>query len=397
MARIAILNAGHMDYGGTERVVAYQARGLAARGHKVVIFTPVNDKRIFADVIPNVVHIKSWWHTLPVPMLKRTINRLLHFWFGGKELRNFDVLIAHNQPAPYVAYKNKMKNDKPYIVYCHAPWRRLYPRKVDLVSGWASDYREKIMFLSQDYWRRIDRTSILGADAHLINSLKTRDEVKRVYGIDAKLCYPGIDVSKYRDFPKGKVNQISKKYHVGKYTLLVVGRHAPQKMLEWVPVIVKKVALQVSKVEVIITGKPNRLVTPKLIERAKQLEVDDKIRFVGAIPENDLISLYHACPLLLYNAVDEDFGLPPLEAMACGCVPVAWNEGAGPCETIIDGETGLLARPYDLNDFAGKVIYLLKNSGEKALMSKKGISRAVKYNWAFHINILNETIHRLVE
>jgi glycosyltransferase involved in cell wall biosynthesis len=397
MARIAILNAGHMDYVGTERVVACQARGLYALGHQVVIFTPVNDKRIFADVIPKAVQIKSWWHTLPAPMLKRTINRLIHFWFGGKELKNFDVLIAHNQPAPYVAYKNKMQNAKPYIVYCHAPWRRLYPRKVDLVSGWALDYREKIMFLRQDYWRRIDSASISGADALLINSLKTKEEVKHVYGVEAKVCYPGIDISKYRDFPRDEVDKVSKKYQIKENTLLVVGRHAPQKMLEWVPEIVKKVAPRSSQVEVIITGKPNRLVTQKLVEAAKQLGVETRIRMIGAVPENELISLYYSCPVLLYTAVSEDFGLPPVEAMTCGCIPVAWNEGAGPCETIIDGETGLLARPYDLDDFAGKVLRLLENPGERALISKKGIARAAKYSWSLHLNILDETISRVVE
>ena len=396
MARIAVLNAGHMDYGGTERVVAFQAKGLYEKGHNVVIFTPVNDKTIFADVIPKEIPIKTWWHTLPAPLLKRTINRLLHFWLGGKELKNFDTLIAHNQPAPYVAYKNKKKNDTPYIVYCHAPWRRLYPREIDLTSGWASDYREKIMFLRQGYWRMIDRGSILNADAFLVNSLKIRDEMKQVYGVEARLCYPGIDVAKYRDFPKDAVNKIAKKYCVDDHTLLVVGRHAPQKMLEWVPDILKRVTVHVPEVKVIITGKPNKLVTPKLIEAAKRLKVEDKIRLLGAVPESELISLYRACPILVYTAVYEDFGLPPIEAMICGCVPVAWDENAGPSETILNGETGLLASPYDIDDFAGKITYLLENPDERALIAKKCILSAAKYDWSVHINILDETIRRVL-
>lgn len=396
MARIAILNAGHMDYGGTERVVANQANGLYMRGHDVTIFTPINDRNIYTDVIPSRVQTKPWWHTLPAPILKRTINRLLHFWLGGGELKKFDVLIAHNQPGPYAAYKNKKKNDIPYIVYLHAPWRRLYPREVDLTSGWASDYRERLMFIRQGYWRRIDLASIQNANAHLANSCKIVTEVKQVYNVDAKLCLPGIDLTKYRDFSKIGSEKLVEKYHVTEHTLLVVGRHAPQKRLEWLPEIVKKISNRDSKVEVVVTGKPNNLVTPKLTNEARKQGVQDKIRMVGAVPDDDLIALYHSCPILIYNAVYEDFGLPPIEAMACGCVPVAWNEGAGPCETIIDGKTGLLAKPYELSDFAEKVNYLLENPSQRASMSSQGMANAVKYDWSVHIDILDETIRKVM-
>lgn len=397
MVRIAILNAGHMDYGGTERVVAFQARGFHARGHRVSIFTPVYDRKIFDNILPREISVKAWWHMLPTPLLKRTINRLLHFWLGGEELKKFDILIAHNQPAPYVSYKNKKKNKKPYVIYCHAPWRRLYPREIDLTSGWASDFKEKIMFLREDYWRRIDKEAILGANAILVNSLKIRGEVKKIYGRVAQLCYPGIEVVKYREFSKNEVDDVVKKYCINDATLLVVGRHAPQKRLEWIPTIVNKVKMKISKVKIIVTGKPNRHITPKLIETAKRLKVEDRIQMVGAISEKELTALYHSCPVLVYNAVYEDLGLPPIEAMACGCVPVAWNEGAGPCETIVHKKTGLLAKPYDLHDFADKVTFLLENPSKRAWMAKKGIANAMKYDWSTHISILEEVISRVIE
>jgi len=393
MARIAILNAGHMAYGGTERVVSFQARGLSKKGHSVSIFTPVNDPAIFAEVIPKETPIKTWWYAIPTPILKRTINRLLHFWFGGTALKNFDIVIAHNQPAPYVSYKNKKKNHKPYIVYCHAPWRRLYPRKIDLVSGWASDYREKIMFLRKNYWRTIDMESLLNANVVLVNSEKIREEVKNIYGINSRLCYPGIDIEKYENHPRNSVKEIVEKYHLDDHTLLVVGRHAPQKMLEWVPEILKKVLLRVSDVKVVVTGTPNKFVTSKLIEKTKKLNLENNIKIIGAVSDPVLISLYLACPILMYTAVHEDFGLPPVEAMSCECVPVAWNEDAGPCETILDGQTGLLANPYILEDFAEKVLYLLEHPDERALMAKKGKVSIAKFDWSSHINILDEVIH----
>lgn len=395
MTKIAILNAGHMEYGGTERVVAFQARGLYEKGYDVSIFTPVNNKEIFSDIIPKEVPIKAWWYTLPIPLLKRTVNRLLHFWFGG-QLKEFDIVIAHNQPAPYVAYKNKKKNDKPYIVYCHAPWRRLYPREIDLKSGWASDYREKIMFLYRNYWYRIDRESIQGADALLANSKRIKEEVNRVYGVSATVCYPGIDLAKYRSCSEEEVDKVIAKYGINEFSLLVVGRHSPQKKLEWVPTILHNLVNRFPKVQAIVTGMSNRLITPQVISEAVRLHVKDRLKLVGPVTENELIALYHTCPVIAYCAVYEDFGLPPVEAMACGCVPVAWNEGAGPCETIVDGETGLLAKPYDLNDFSEKIAFLIDNDNKRQVLARNGVKNSEQYSWEVHQNILEKALHEAI-
>jgi glycosyltransferase involved in cell wall biosynthesis len=52
----------------------------------------------------------------------------------------------------------------------------------------------------------------------------------------------------------------------------------------------------------------------------------------------------------------EDFGLGPVEAMACGTPVVVWDDGAGPCETTATGFSGFRARPYDFEDFAEKTM-----------------------------------------
>jgi glycosyltransferase involved in cell wall biosynthesis len=393
--RVAILNSGHMDYGGTERVVAFQAKGLYNKGYEVAIFTPLNNPKVFRETIPPNVSLEAWWHTIPSPILKRTINRLLHFWFGGNQLNQFDLIIAHNQPAPYVAHKIKKSYKKRYIAYIHAPWRRLYPRKIDLTSGWASDYRERMMFLYRDYWYRLDKESIQGADAHLVNSQRIGNEVEQVYGVETEVCYPGIEFEIYQNFPKKEMEKTVEKYGIDEYTLLVVGRHAPQKRLEWIPKVINYLKGRFPGIKAVVTGEPNRMVTPKIMDEAKRLRVRDMIRLAGSIPEVELISLYHTCPILAYTTVYEDFGLPPIEAMACGCVPVAWDEGAGPCETIVDGETGLLAKPYDLEDFSMKIAYLLNNPREREFLARKGVANAKGYDWSNHISILEETIHKV--
>lgn len=392
--RAAIINAGHMDRGGTERVVAHQARGLVERGYEVEIFAPTYDRSVFREVIPEAVKIRSWWHTVRTPVLGRTVNRLLHFWLGGGTLRKFDVLVAHNQPAPYVSYKGKRSFGARYIVFLHAPWRRLYPRNIDLDSGWASDYREKVMFLRRDYWYKLDQESVRSADAHLANSAKVRGEAKSVYGIDATVCYPGID-STWFESETAWAEQAGSSGD--EWTILVVGRHAPQKRLEWVPTILSKLIPEFPRVRAVVTGRPNTTVTPRLRDEARRLGVEDRLRLAGAVPDGALKGLYRSCPVLAYTAVSEDFGLPPVEAMARGCVPVVWGEGGGPCEAVVDGETGLHARPYDLDDFSRKVALLLSDGRMRRRMASRGLERAREFNWEVHLNILEQTIERVVK
>jgi len=392
--RAAILNAGHLDRGGTERVVAHEARGLVDRGHEVEIFAPTYDSKVYREIIPETVRIRSWWHSVPAPMLERTLNRLLHFWLGGDSLKEFDVLIAHNQPAPYVSYKSKKSFGTKYVVFLHAPWRRLYPRGIDLESGWASDYRERVMFIRRGYWYALDQESVRLADAHLANSAKVKSEAKSVYEVDATVCYPGIDSTWFEGdgAEAGTVDACG-----DEWTLLVVGRHAPQKRLEWVPSILRKLLPEFPGVRTIVTGKPNASVTPRLRDEARRLGVVDRVRLVGAVPDATLKALYRSCPVLAYTAVDEDFGLPPVEAMACGCVPVVWGEQGGPCEAVIDGETGLHAKPYDLDDFSRKVALLLSDGRKRREMATKGLRRARDFTWEAHVDILERTIEGVVE
>jgi glycosyltransferase involved in cell wall biosynthesis len=389
--KAAIINAGHLDRGGTERVVAHQARGLVERGYEVEILAPTYDSSVYSEVIPEGVSIRSWWHSIPLPILGRTVNRLLHFWLGGGELAEFDVLVAHNQPAPYVSYKCKKKYGVRYVAFIHAPWRRLYPREVDLESGWASDYRERIMFLRRSYWYSIDQESVRAADARLANSVKVKGEVERVYGVDAGVCYPGLDSTWFESDASEDLGAEG-----NEWTILVVGRHAPQKRLEWVPTVLVNLLPEFPRVRAIVTGKPNVSDTPRLWDEARRLGVENRVKLVGSVPDSTLKTLYRSCPVLAYTAVMEDFGLPPVEAMACGCVPVIWGEQGGPSEAVIDGETGLHAKPYDLNDFSRKVALLLSDERMRRRMALEGSKRARSFTWEAHLDTLERTIKGVV-
>ena len=78
-----------------------------------------------------------------------------------------------------------------------------------------------------------------------------------------------------------------------------------------------------------------------------------------------MVSLYNRANCFLMSAPLEDFGLTPVEAIACGCPVIAWGDGAGPNETVLKTSAGLIAKPYSLEDYANKINEALLNSWDK--------------------------------
>ena len=391
--RIAILNAGHMTRGGTERVVAHQARELNARGHQVRIFVPYARKGVFGAVIPREVTIDSWGKRFSLPGIGASFNRLLHFWSGVSKLAFFDLLIAHNQPAPYAAYKTRKNLHIPYLVYVHGPWRRLYPRKIDVATGWTGGVKSRVVDASQAYWKRIDRASMVAASGVLTNSHHTKKEVEALYGVPSTVCYPGADASEYPDVTE-IAEEVALRYDIDEYTVLLVGRHVPQKKLEWIPQILREVSDEIPYAKFLITGRATRY-TQTMLKEAERRGVRRRLVLAGEVAEKELLAFYRLCPVLCSVAVEEEFSLTPIEAMAGGCVPIAWNE-AGPAETIKNAVDGFLVSPYDLAQMAGLISTLLTDREMRQHMGMRGREKAGSFTWKRHTDILEEAIRQAV-
>ena len=94
------------------------------------------------------------------------------------------------------------------------------------------------------------------------------------------------------------------------------------------------------------------------LNRLKKI-AQPNIKFLGHQTDDAVRNYYAKCSAFIMPQ-EEDFGLVPVEAMACGCPVVAWADNAGPSETVIEGISGYLAKPYDCGDFAEKIEQVLK-------------------------------------
>jgi len=109
-----------------------------------------------------------------------------------------------------------------------------------------------------------------------------------------------------------------------------------------------------------------------------KLHLRERVHFLGRVSPEQLLSLYNLARLLVHPAFYEGFGLPPLEAMACGTPVVVSNTSSLP-EVV--GDAALLVDPTDVDGLAVAVWRLLSDEALAAEMSEKGLKRSRRFSW----------------
>jgi glycosyltransferase involved in cell wall biosynthesis len=109
-----------------------------------------------------------------------------------------------------------------------------------------------------------------------------------------------------------------------------------------------------------------------------ELDLDDRVHFVGRVTSEELLSLYNAAELLAHPAFYEGFGLPPLEAMACG-LPVIVSDVASLPEVV--GDAGLLIDPHDVDELTVAMWRILNDQDLRREMIDKGQRQAARFSW----------------
>ena len=109
-----------------------------------------------------------------------------------------------------------------------------------------------------------------------------------------------------------------------------------------------------------------------------KLKLEKKVRFLGRVSELELITLYSMADVFAFPSFFEGFGLPPLEAMACGAPVITSNTSSLP-EVV--GDAALLINPYNTSELAQAMIRLLEDEKLREELQQKGYARAQLFTW----------------
>ena len=174
--------------------------------------------------------------------------------------------------------------------------------------------------------------------------------------------------------------------------MLHLGQAYPHKNLERLIRAFAQVAPDHPDLSLVLAGKPHASESPRLQGLVEALQLQGRVRFVAYVPYEQLGDLYRGALALAYPSLWEGFGLPVLEAMACG-TPVLTSLGSGTEE--VAGDAALLVNPTDTGAIAEALAGLASQPQLVADLGRRGLVRAAGYSWQRTGEATRELLGRL--
>ena len=216
----------------------------------------------------------------------------------------------------------------------------------------------------------------------LCNSISTANDLYNFYKVPRNKLFPiklGFNNKQY--YPIKKTRE--------KF-FLIIGRHNPHKNLE--RVIRAFFMARINDYKLVFVGPFDKRYTPRLFQIIDELNLKHLCEWKGWVDDNEKLLLLNQCQGLIIASLWEGFGLPALEAMACGTPVIASDRGALP-EVI--GNYGYLINPFDIQSIAFAMNKLIndKECFDKALDA--GPNRAASFNWIDTANAIEKIISKI--
>lgn len=377
--KIHIIHMGFLYSGGGERVVLEQTRLLRERGHIVRLFSPIiRWERSFPKMLKET-RPERIVPPFPLPFPFREGSAMIAsaiIPFRIREMADCDIMLCHSQPSMWLGYRANKLLGTPYVGYLHQLTTFIHKRP-EVAGNWATKGDFLLLDGSLGVFGRpvakhLDKLCHRGANQLLFNSAWTRTLFERAYGVSGRICYPGIQT------PMKHIEAVRKKM------IITASRHYPWKRIDLAFEVLKR--LKEPRPLLVVTGEETSH-TPTLREISVRMRLSDRIKFAGFVADHDLFDLYARAEAYVQTSIHEPFGLGPLEAQSMGTPAVVWGD-AGVRETVLNGESGFHAKPYDLDDFANKLNLILGNREKQREMSRAAKIWASTFSWDTHIDVL---------
>lgn len=236
-------------------------------------------------------------------------------------------------------------------------------------------YPEFFTFKQRLWHQLILKNKILEqAFAILADSENTKKDLIDLIKIPSQkihTCLLGVDDSCHSIIELSEINNVRKKYNLPDKFILSLGSLEPRKNLVNIIKAFNKIDTTIPLIIAGASGWKNKKIL-KLIKN------DSRINLIGYIEEKDKAILYSLSHALIYPSFYEGFGLPIVEAMACGVPVIA---GANSSQGEVLGDTGLLIDPYNISQIKQAIELILDNENLHQILVKRGVERVKQFNW----------------
>jgi glycosyltransferase involved in cell wall biosynthesis len=237
-------------------------------------------------------------------------------------------------------------------------------------------FPERFPTLQRLYLSSQTRRSCQRARRIITISESSRQDVHRFLGVPLNridVVVPGVDAV-YQPLPADEVTAFRQQHGLARF-ILHVGTLQPRKNI---PVLIEAMAcLDDPALKLVLVGGKGWLYDD-IFGQVQALGLAERVVFTGYVPDEALPLWYNAAELLVFPSVYEGFGLPVVEAMACGTPVIAANSSSVP-EAV--GEAGLLFNPNDVQTLVNQMTAVLANRDLYNKLSQQGLAHAQRFSW----------------
>lgn len=256
-------------------------------------------------------------------------------------------------------------------------------------------------FKLQPYWHPKERIdyfnknfdSVKKADHIITGSNFTKQEIIRYMQIaDEKISvvYHGVNHDLYKEYPRYELQETKNKFDLREKFLLFAGSIEPRKNLL---TLLKAYSLlkKEEKIPLVLVGFKG-WENQEIMQEIRNNQ--EYIRYLGYVSDIELAHIYNLSALFIYPSLYEGFGLPPLEAMACGAAVVVSNAASLP---EVCGDAAIYVDPNDPMDIKNKISAALRDEKLREDLSQKGKKQAALFSWEKSANEHFKVIKKVEE
>jgi glycosyltransferase involved in cell wall biosynthesis len=314
--RVAIVSDPLVQRGGAERVVEAMARAFPDAPIFALLYSAETGPAALRDrVIESSLGRfpgAARRHRLLLPLYPAAVESI--------DLRGYDVILSSHHTAAKGVLRPA---ESVHISYCHTPMRALWDRSHEELATLPA-FTRPLAAAMLGRLRVWDVATVLRVDHFVANSRTTQARIRKHYARDSTVVVPPIDIDRFTPADG----------EPGDY-YLVASRLVPYKRVD--------IALEAARIAgrrlVIVGDGPGKAA---LLARGADVR--------GHVSDDELIALMRGARALLFPQ-HEDFGMTPVEMMACGRPVIAYGRG-GAAETVVDGITGVLVSEQSPAAFA---------------------------------------------
>ncbi len=264
-------------------------------------------------------------------------------------------------------YMGPVFSPKPYVVSIH-----------DIIHEYMPElYPEKLRFFMSAFYP----LSAKRAASVITISENSKRDLMNHYGLSEDkvvVTYIGVSDDFYPVKERERIDNALAKYGIKDNYILYIGRLEPRKNI---PVLIRAFHdLKAEKgiKEKLVIGGSKYFKYEEIFNTIKELNISDQVIYTDSIEDSDLPLIYNGASMFVYPSVAEGFGLPPLEAMACGTPVISTNASSIP-EVV--GDAGILTQPGDTKELAKAIYNVLSNKNLRKRLAQKGPERAKLFTW----------------